>query len=113
MRSGVARMRALIRQPGDVVMRPRGAGLGGVGGWGVGARWVWSGGWLGAPPLFALQQASKPPGRLLNLLCEAPCPHHSFVSRFCFVGLGGLAGGRPGFRGGSAAPASPRLHFDR
>ena len=64
MRSGVARMRAFIRQPGDVVMRPRGAGLGGVGGWGVGARRVLSGGWLGAPPLFALQQASKPPGRL-------------------------------------------------
>ena len=33
---GVARMRALIRQPGDVVMRPRGAGLGGVGGGGLG-----------------------------------------------------------------------------
>ena len=97
---------------GGVGKRPRGAGLGGAGGWGVGAWRVWSGGWLGAPPLFALQQASKPPGRLLNFLCEAPCPHHLFVFRFCCVGLAGLVGGRPGFRGGSAASASPQLHFD-
>ena len=72
--SGAARVRALARWPGDVGRRPRGAGLGGVGGWGVGARRVWSGGWLGAPPLFALQQASKPPGRLLNFCARRPAP---------------------------------------
>ena len=99
-------------RPGGVCKCPRGAGLGGAGGWWVGVWRVGSGGWWGVVPPFALQRASKPPGRLLNLLCEAPCPHHLFVFRFCCVGLGGLVGGRPGFRGGSAARASPRLHFD-
>ena len=35
---GAAHVRALVRWPGDVGRRPRGAGLGGVGGWGLGLR---------------------------------------------------------------------------
>ena len=103
---------SVAHDPGGVCQAPPRGRVRRGWGWWVGVWRVGSGGWWGVVPPFALQRASKPPGRLLNLLCEAPCPHHSFVIRFCFVGLGGLVGGRPGFRGGSAAPASPRPHFD-
>ena len=55
------------------------------------ASWVW--GVAGcASPSCALQQASKPSGRLLNF-CEASRPRHLFVSGLCCVGLGGSGWG--------------------
>ena len=75
---------------------------GGCGGW-VGSgplvlQQVGFGGWRGVTPSFALQQASKPHGRLLNFLRGAP-PPPSVCVPVLFRRAGGSGWGPPRFSG--------------